>query len=157
MGIRNAKALPLFEHLIHTQVLTGIAQKVTRALWRGTDPLLHRRKLSLTRCEQLSQGIARAAAKPKPVCLRAEIALKAKRTGVSKAWGWKVHGGFGEGKGSRFARAEVSWEGLGMGQGGWRHGEGETVSPGGKSGSLQPPVWAYVPVLLLTSYGTSSK
>lgn len=133
MGIRNAKALPLFEHLIHTQVLTGITQKVTRALWSGTDPLLHRRKLSLTRCEQLSQGIARAAAKPKPVCLRAEIALQAKRTGVSKAWGWKVHGGFGEGKGSRFARAEVSWEGLGMGQGGGRHGEGETVSPGGKS------------------------
>lgn len=64
---------------------------------------------------------------------RSRESLTGQEKGVAKGRGWKAWSGFGEGKGSRLAKVEVPWEGLGVGLGGGRHGEGKTVSPGGHS------------------------
>ena len=69
--------------------------------------------------------------------------------------GWEACDGFGEGKGSRLAKVVIPWEGHGVGSGGGRHGEGETVSPGGLRRVSAVPCLGLCSVS--TSYGTASK
>ena len=58
---------------------------------------------------------------------RSRESLTGQEKGVAKGRGWKAWNGFGEGKGSRLAKVEVLWEGLGVGLGGGRHGEGKLM------------------------------